>query len=162
MREVVFRIVVVGVGNLARGDDAVGRWVARQLQGEVPSEVKIYEREGEATALLQAVEGASMAFFVDACCSGSPAGTIQRFEIDGQRLPEGYAGVSTHGFGVGEAIELGRILGCLPKQGIVYAIEGAKFDIGAEMSPVVAAAAMEVVEAIRTEIAALTGSIADA
>ena len=44
--------LVVGIGNPDRGDDAVGRLVARALRGRVPADVRVVEQDGEATALL--------------------------------------------------------------------------------------------------------------
>ena len=55
-------------------------------------------------------------------------------------LPRGALGMSTHGFGLAEALELARALGQLPRRCIVYAIEGASFETGAPLSPEVAAA----------------------
>ena len=48
--------------------------------------------------------------------------------------------LSTHGFGVADAIELARSLGRLPERLDVYAIEGADFGHGDELTPAVAGA----------------------
>ena len=60
--------------------------------------------------------------------------------------------MSTHGFGLAAAIELGRTLGQLPAHVVVYAIEGKSFDTGAALSGPVAAAVSVVAERIRSEI----------
>ena len=44
--------LVFGIGNPDRGDDAVGRIVARSLRASAPADVRIAEQGGEAGALL--------------------------------------------------------------------------------------------------------------
>ena len=98
--------VVVGLGNLSRGDDAVGRLVARRLREEPPAGVEIVECEGEATAVLDAIDGATAAWLVDACVSGGPSGAIHRFDATATPLPEIGFRLSTHGFGLTAVIEI--------------------------------------------------------
>jgi hydrogenase maturation protease len=69
----------------------------------------------------------------------TPPGTIHRFDALARALPTGLLS-STHAFGVAEAIELARALGRLPASLTVYAIEGARFEVGQDLSPEVAAA----------------------
>lgn len=158
MRLARCRRIVLGVGNMDRGDDGAGRAVARILQGSVPDDVEVAELDGEATALLARFEGVETVFLVDACRSGAPAGTVRRIDMAVTQAPQQLSGPSTHGFGVAEAIELGRALGQLPPRCIVYAIEGASFEIGAPLSPAVAVAAVEVAARLRTEIAAVASA----
>lgn len=147
------RRIVLGIGNSDRGDDAAGRAVVRLLRGTPPDGVELIEQDGEATALLTYLEGAATAFVVDACSSGAPPGTVQRFDVGTGPLPHATFGLSTHGFGLAEAIELARALGQLPPRCVVYAIEGSSFEAGAPLSASVAAAVATVAARLRTEIA---------
>lgn len=147
-----FPRIVLGIGNPERGDDAAGRNVARLLRGMLPAEVEVAEHDGEATALLTRLDGAQAAFLVDACGSGAQVGTVRRFDVSMAPLPHGALGLSTHGFGPAEAIELARALGQLPPRCIVYAIEGASFEAGAPLSPPVATAVAQVAQRICAEI----------
>jgi hydrogenase maturation protease len=149
------RRILIGVGNPDRGDDAAGRTMARCLVGALPEDVEIAELDGEATALVARLQGADAAILVDACASGAPAGTVRRFDVGEAPLPQGTFGVSTHGFGLAEAIELARALGDLPASCIVYAIEGASFEAGAPLTPPVAAAIEEVAGRLCAEFAGL-------
>jgi hydrogenase maturation protease len=135
---------VLGVGNPGRGDDGAGRAVAQALRGALPRAIEVAEADGEATDILARLDGASAAFLIDACASGAPAGTVHRFDVSDAPLPQGAFGVSTHGFGLHEAIELARALGQLPSHCVVYAIEGASFETGSPQSPSVARAVVEV------------------
>lgn len=155
MSETGDRRLVIGIGNARRGDDAAGRAVARRLRGMLPAEVEIAEADGEATALLAWLEGTGEAYLVDACASGAAPGTVRRFDVAGAPLPQDAFGLSTHGFGLSEAVELARALGQLPRRCIVYAIEGRTFEIGAPMSVPVAAAVGDVAERVRRDVAGL-------
>lgn len=147
------RTRVVGIGNPDRGDDAVGRAVVRRLLGRLPDGVEIVEADGEATALLARLDGAQAVYLVDACASGAAAGAIRRFDVATRPLPQGAFGLSTHGFGLAEAIELARVLEQLPPRCVVYAVEGGSFETGAPLSAPVAAAVPEVADRICAELA---------
>ena len=158
----VSRTAVVGIGNPERGDDAVGRITARNLRENRPENVEIYEADGEATSLIQLLESISAAYLIDACRSGSRAGTIYRFDACAGALPDRAFCVSTHGLGLAEAVEIARALGALPPRCIVYAIEGATFAAGAPLSREAEAAAAAVARRIRTEIIEAQRSVWDA
>jgi hydrogenase maturation protease len=146
------RVVVIGVGSLDRGDDAAGREVARRLRVTCESHAEILELEGEATGILAALEKAEAAFVIDACLSGAAAGTIRRFDV-AEGLPAALSfGLSSHGFGLAEAVELAKALGALPPRCIVYAIEGESFEISAPVSAAVTRAIEEVAMRVRDEI----------
>jgi len=147
---------VIGVGNVERGDDGVGRIVAR-LVGERAAGVRVVEVAGEAGALIEAMRGAERVWLIDAACSGAAVGTIHRIDCaDGLVVPEGP--VSSHGFGVAEAIGLARALGTLPAQCVVYAIEGARFDVGDGFSREVQEAAEAVAQCVIREIGGFRGA----
>jgi hydrogenase maturation protease len=149
------RCIVIGVGNPDRGDDLAGRAVAQRLYGTVPDIVTVAESDGEATALIDCFDGVGSAYLVDACLSGVAAGTVRRFDVVDGPLPQHLFGVSTHGFGLAQAIELARALGQLPRRCVVYAIEGGSFEAGAPITPSVAGAVSDVAQRLRAEIAAL-------
>ncbi|MCF8706967.1 hydrogenase maturation protease [Rhizorhapis sp. SPR117] len=152
MSNAASRRIVLGIGNPDRGDDAVGRKVARLLRQMAPDDVEVAEHDGEATALLARLDGAAAAYLVDACQSGAPAGTVHRFDVSAAALPQSLFGLSTHGFGLAEAVELARALGQLPARCIVYAIEGECFDLGMPLSPATSAAVAKVVRCLGSEI----------
>lgn len=146
------RVMVIGVGNPDRGDDAVGRTVARMLRWILPNEVEVAQHRGEATDLATLIEGVAAAYLVDASAADTCAGTVRRFDVGAAPLPQRMFGLSTHGFGLAEAIELSRALGGLPPRCIVYAIEGKSFEVGAPLSPRVSAAVAVVIQSLVLEI----------
>lgn len=147
--------LIIGIGNPGRGDDAAGRAVARWLHGRVPPDIEILEHDGESASLVAHFEGIAAAYLIDACVSGAPAGTVRRFDVAAAPLPQKAFGLSTHGLGLAQAVELARALEELPQRCIVYAIEGVSFDPGAPLSPLVAAAVAAVGEKLRGEVCSL-------
>ena len=117
-------ILIIGIGNEFRSDDAVGLVVAQTLQVKRLPSVSIQEATGEGTALLEAWKGSDAVILVDAVTSGAPAGTIHQVDAHtGPVSPELFA-LSTHAFSVAQAIELARTLGNLPPRLMIYGIEG--------------------------------------
>jgi hydrogenase maturation protease len=146
------RIAVIGIGNPDRGDDAFGRVVAARLRGRLPEHMHLIEQDGEATALLDQLGDADAAILVDAAVSGGEPGQIRRFDVACEPLPAVKFGLSTHGFGLTEAIELARILGKLPSRCIVYAVEARSFELGAALSPELVRAVDDVVARVIAEV----------
>jgi hydrogenase maturation protease len=152
MRSSQYRVLVIGIGNPYRRDDAVGLIVARALREKNLDYVEILEMSGEGAALIEAWRGAERVIVIDAVCSGASPGTIFRFETHRQPIPTQFFRYSTHNFGLAEAIELARSLGQLPKELIVYGIGGKDFTVGDGLSPGVAQAASQVLKQILNDI----------
>lgn len=150
-------VVVIGVGNRDRGDDAAGRRVAAALRRAVPDGVFVLESDGDPATIMDAWEGADRAVVVDAMVSGAPAGTVRRFDATDDPLPTSVHLASTHGMGAAEAIELARQLGRLPGRLLVYGIEGSSFRAGSPLSEPVAGAVEMAAGMVLAEVGDETG-----
>ena len=147
------RLKVIGVGNEWRGDDAVGLLVARRLKTDPMPQVEIAECRGTVTAVREAWKDAAGVIVVDAVVSGGRPGAIYRFNAHGGGVPvELSRSPSSHGWGVAEALALGKVFQELPPFLIIYGIEGQNFGPGQEVSQEVAEAIPEAVRRIRREI----------
>ena len=146
-------VLVAAIGNPDRGDDGVGPAVAVRLRGQVPGGVYLLERVSDVLMLLDEWEDFSDVIVVDAAGPNGRPGRINRFDVTAQPLPADFVCSSTHAFGVAEAVELGRSLGRFPRRLIAYLVEGEQFDLGAPLSPAVAAAVDIVAQRILAEIA---------
>ena len=142
------RVVVIGVGNPYRGDDAAGLVAVERLQSRVPDGVSVLACEQEPTRIIDAWTGARAALIVDAVQSGAEPGTLHRVDASREPVPAHVFRSSTHAFGVGEAIELARALGRLPERIVVYGVEGATVAAGVGLTPQVETAVDGVVEAL--------------
>ena len=147
-------IVIIGVGNEYRSDDAAGIAVARRLRARFPAGVTILEESGEGAALIQAWQGATWVMLVDAVRSGASPGAIHRLDARAASVPTGFFHYSTHAFSVAEAVELARSLDQLPAHLLVYGIEGENFAAGVRLSPVVEQAVEAVVERAAEDVRA--------
>ena len=144
-------ILVIGIGNEYRGDDAVGLIVARRVKDLHLVNTRVIEESGEGASLIEAWKDAHTVILADAVSSSSKPGTIHRFDAGAQRIPSKFFHYSTHAFSVAEAIEVARTLNQLPPRLIVYGIEGKNFRAGPGLSPEVEQAAQEVVKHIMEE-----------
>jgi len=146
------RPLIIGIGNIQRGDDGAGRQVARLLRHMLADKADIVELDGEASSIVARLEGAKTAYLIDACMSKAPPGTVHRIDAAGGELPLASSDLSTHGFGLASAIELARTLGQLPAQTIVFAIEAESFEPGSPITRAVTEATVIVADRIRSEI----------
>jgi hydrogenase maturation protease len=140
-------MLVIGCGNRDRSDDGAGVMVAERVR-ELGVKAEICT--GESLALIEAWNGADDVVLVDAVVTGAPVGKVWLWD-GGQVTTQGSIPISTHGYGVVEAIKLARILDRLPKRLRVFGIEGRLFDIGGDISPEVVSAVEEVAQQITTE-----------
>jgi len=148
--------MLIGVGNPFRSDDGAGLAIVRLLRGRIPPEMKCGEETGDGAELLDAWKGAECVILIDAVQSGAPPATIYRFDARAESLPAWFSHVSTHTFGVAEAVELARHMDELPPKLIVYGIEGLDFSPGTEISPEVAEALPAISKLILREIVKLS------
>ena len=146
------KIIIIGIGNEFRGDDAAGLLVVRRLQEKPPTGVEFGEQSGEATALMDAMSQAGTVILVDAVQSGAEAGTIHRYDASEQAMPAQFLRCSTHNFSVHDAIEMARALEQIPPRLMVYGIEGSNFEPGAELSAAMQIAVVEAAQRIKKEL----------
>ncbi|KUF12894.1 hydrogenase maturation protease [Streptomyces silvensis] len=150
-------IAIIGVGNEYRHDDAVGLIVVERLRERaaerpLPPGTALAACDGDPGRLISLWEGADLVLVVDAA-HARPAepGRVHRVELDSARLARAPSS-SSHGLGLGEAVELSRVLGRLPDRLVVYAVEGADNSVGTGLSHTVARAVTPVVASIEEDI----------
>jgi hydrogenase maturation protease len=145
-------VVIVGVGNEFRQDDAVGLVVVRRLATRDLAGVRLMEMSGDCTGLLSAWKRAGKVIVIDAVSSGTESGTIHRTESGRLSSLGNLTVLSTHGFGLIEAVGFAEATGELPAELVIYGIEGQSFDYGVGLSPPVAKAVNQVVERVLEEV----------
>jgi hydrogenase maturation protease len=145
-------IALIGIGSRSRRDDAAGLEVARRLREARPPGVEILEDEGEPSSLLDAWLGADDVVVVDGVTSGSPPGTLHRYEATEEPLPAEMFRPSTHAMGIADAVKLGRELGLLPRRLAVYGLEGESFEEGEGLTESVELAVDQLVAELAGEL----------
>jgi len=155
------RIIVIGIGQSLRGDDAAGPRAVCLWQKSFPEtaalpEVRVETLELPGLVLLDFLDGMEAAILVDAIQGSASPGRLHRLHI-GDALSFTPDARSAHGWGVAETLQLGRVLyPSLSKCRLVMiGLEGKDFAMGAGLSPEVEAALPEAAEAIQREVGAL-------
>lgn len=146
------RPLVVGVGNPQRGDDAIGPMVVEHLAALPSLRADTEIVTGDCTGLVDRMKDHDRLIIIDACQSGAPAGTLFRFDLADGPLPAHAGGVSTHGFGVAEALALALSLGQRPARCVVFAVEAGGFEFGEPLTVEVRDALEDLVGAVRSEL----------
>lgn len=146
------KVLVIGIGNAYRHDDAAGLMVARRLKEQDLSSCDVREQIGEGTALMDLWKGAERVVVVDAVQSGAVPGTIHCFHAKQDGLPAPIFRDSTHAFGLIEAVELSSALKQLPLNFVIYGIEGEHFEAGTGCSSAVLNAVKDLAEKLPQEI----------
>jgi hydrogenase maturation protease len=140
-------LLIIGCGNLQRGDDAAGIMAARKLRA-LGIDARVCA--GEASELLDTWSGADDVLVIDAVITGAPVGTVHRWN-NPDSITFGKSAGSTHGFGLAEAVGLARAMRRFPSRLRIYGIEGQNFEMGATVSAEVQGAVEEVVNELRTK-----------
>ncbi len=145
---------VIGVGS-PFGDDRAGWEVAAALEAALrsaavpPLRMDIHACDRPGAALVRLLAGVQHAVIIDAALSaGSRAGSVRWLA---EREIEGGRALSSHGFGLAEALALARALGDAPSRVSVLAISTTHLD-GEVLSDPVRAAVPVAVREILTHI----------
>lgn len=144
---------VVGIGNPMAGDDAIGVMAARRLKTMVAHQAEVLEAPHAGLDLLDFFKDVEMVILIDAVQGARKPGTIHRLDASSQPIGRTCSALSSHGFGVGEALELARVLHLLPPRLVLYGIEIAHVAPGAMIASVVLDAVPELLNRIRREVA---------
>lgn len=129
-------VLIIGCGNLLRGDDGVGPVLVRRLfELGLPPGVRLADGGTAGMDVAFAMEGAGEVIIVDACKSGGVAGEI--FELPGEEIETPpLEGINLHAFRFDHAIAFGRWLlkDKYPKKVTVFLIEAKQFAAGDNLS----------------------------
>ena len=148
---------VIALGNRHASDDGAALRAADALEGQ---QVVPAGRPGAGLLDLLAAEGPIV--LVDVIRSGAAPGSIVQLSLSElARAAVSGAPVSSHGFGAGEALELGHALGRPLPDGCFVGIEGSRFEPGDRLSPPVEAALPALVAALREAVRKATRGIAE-
>lgn len=154
-------LLVIGCGNLLRGDDALGPIVVRQLwdSAELPTNVRLADAGTSGMDVVFQMRGAKRVILVDACTTGAKPGTIYRVpasEVESLPTP---GTLGSHDFRWDNSLAFGQwLLGpLLPKDIEVILVEVESVGYGEDLSESARRGASEVQQIIETEISRVRG-----
>jgi hydrogenase maturation protease len=140
------RVRILGVGSPA-GDDQAG-WLAVDALQRAGLEACKLDRPG--ANLVSLLEDIDHVILIDAMQGGGAPGQIRHF---GRHDWAGHGqALSSHGFGVLDALSLAEALGCLPAKLDLYGIEIASAQPGAAPDDVVRGAAERLAARIAADL----------
>jgi hydrogenase maturation protease len=145
---------VLALGSELACDDGAALDAARQLEGEPGVELVLAGRPG--AGLLDLLDPDVPTVLLDVVRRGAGEGSI--VEVPLADVPDASIDggpISSHGFGVAQALRLGRTLGRALPRGVFLGIGGTRFEPGTERSPGMRAGIDALVTAARGAIAAL-------
>jgi len=145
-------VLVMGVGNLLRGDDGFGEAVLAHLEAQdLPEHVELFAVGTSIVDHMGALEGRKKLIVLDAVRGGNPPGTLYRFdpeEADYATLPTD----SLHQVGLVETLRMGELIGCSPEKTLLIGAEPADTSLGIGLTPQVEQAVKKAAELVLKEI----------
>jgi hydrogenase maturation protease len=143
--------LVIGCGNLLRGDDAVGPLlVRRMLDRGLPPGVEVADGGTSGMDVAFRMRGADRVVLVDAATTGGTPGTTYRLEgADVETLPP-LEGINLHAFRWDHALAIAHwaLKEEYPDEIVVYLIEAGSLEFGVPLTAAVEAAMDRLVDAL--------------
>ncbi len=139
-------MILVALGHSFRRDDGVGPALLKAFPG-----CEGYHSQGDPLGLMLALQDHQRAVVVD-CMEGASPGRIHRW-VWGQNPPEQYSPkLSSHTLPLFSILELLEKTGKLPREVVIYALEGQDFGWGEGFSGPVEAAIPELTTRLAREL----------
>ena len=146
-------ILVLGLGNTIMSDDGFGVKVVTALSSRYrfPEAVKLLDGGTLGLDLLPHLEGVEKLLIIDALEVNAAPGQV--FRLEGEEVPRAFASkLSVHQMGVQDLLAVAELQGYLPGTLVVWGVQPQSIQMGTELTPAVAAAMPEVVEAVADEL----------
>jgi hydrogenase maturation protease len=143
--------LIVGCGNPDAGDDSAGVEIVRRLSALGDCGCDLRAEAAPGVELLDIFPLADVILFVDAVSSGGAPGTLHLTSLPSKELqPRALGSLSSHGWSLGETLELARAMGRNIPRLFLLGIEAGTVAQGAPHSP-----------AVEQAIALVVGKISD-
>jgi hydrogenase maturation protease len=147
--------LVIGCGNLLRGDDAVGPVLVRRLlERGLPDGTEVADGGTSGMDVAFRMRGADRVILLDAARTGGRPGTLYRMlGSDVEQLPD-LSTINLHSFRWDHALAFARWLlkDEYPTDVVVYLIEAESFEFGAPLSATVDEAAERLTDRLLDEL----------
>ena len=158
------RALILGCGNLLRGDDALGPEVVRRLTARgLPDGVGCIDATTAGIDVALWMRSVPLVIVVDACCAGNAPGTL--IELRGAEVEQvpSPSGISLHALRWDQALAFARwrLAAEYPAEVTALLIEGERFEHGEPLSPAVEEAVERVCGRILGEVLGVAAAAID-
>ena len=133
------RVLVAGLGNVLRGDDAIGPYAIKQLQAryEFPPDVELADLGTPGLELALHLSSADYVLIIDALRGVAPGALVVYDDHAITSAAQAKTGVrlDAHSAALGEALVIARLRSEHPRELRLVGLGGAGFDFGTGMTP---------------------------
>ncbi len=146
-------ILVLGLGNLLMSDDSIGVRAVQRLQQDfrVPEGVTIVDGGTLGLDLLPYIEEADELLIIDALEMRAEPGSL--FRLEGDEVPRAFASkLSVHQMGLQDLLAVAELQGYAPQKLVVHGIQAGSIEMKLDLSPPVAAAMDDLLDAVVNEL----------
>ena len=150
------RVIVLGLGNILLRDEGVGVRVIEALaeRYHLPAEVEVVDGGTVGMDLLDTLAGCDHLLICDAVQTGAPPGSVVK--LADAEAPAGFqTRFSPHQLGLAEVLATLILMEEAPAAVTLIGVVPSDMDLGAELSPEVAAVVDQAVDRLATELWAL-------
>ena len=149
------KVKVIGIGNVLASDDAIGIYVARELQKvKLPENIEVIAAESPGPSMMELIAGAEKVILIDAARGAGSPGKVHRLLLDD--LQAGRCRLSSlHEINLLDIFRIGQITqpNTFPKELVILGIEVADTTRYKQcLSEAVRDAIPSVISAVLTEI----------
>ena len=146
------RSLILGMGNVLRGDDGVGVWVARMLaQLPLPQGVEVVDGGIDTGRMGLVVAGRLLTVVVDSAQGDGPPGSVRRYRLD-QVQPWAASGQGPHGQHLLHVFEENRVAGLDTGAVVLVTVQGRDLSWQLGLSPPLVEALAEVMRRVLVEV----------
>jgi len=147
------RVIVLGLGNILLRDEGVGVRVIEALaeRYHLPAEVEVVDGGTVGMDLLDTLAGCDHLLICDAVQTGAPPGSVVK--LADAEAPAGFqTRFSPHQLGLAEVLATLILMEEAPAAVTLIGVVPSDMDLGAELSPEVAAVVDQAVDRLATEL----------
>ena len=151
-------VLVMGVGNMLRGDDGFGVAVLDEVGNRnLPGNVDLLDAGTSIIDLMEELNGRRKVVVIDAVRGGQTPGTLYRFSPE-DVAAEAVPADSLHQVGLLETLRLAELVDCRPEQVVIIGAQPEDTSLKIGLTEAVAAAVPRAAEMVMAEI---SGEVAD-
>ena len=145
-------LLVMGVGNMLRGDDGFGVEVLAEVGARaLPAEVELLDAGTSISDLMQELHGRRKVVVIDAVRGGEAPGTLYRFSPEDVAAEEVPAD-SLHQVGLLETLRLAELVDCRPEQVVIIGAQPGDTGLKVGLTPEVSAVVTKAADMVLAEI----------
>ena len=146
-------VLVASLGNPLVADDGVGLAVIKKLeQRELPAGVRLADLGTDLLALSSHLDGIDKVILIDAINFNGEPGELRRFDYRKLQAADGVEMKTAHGVNPLDALALLAAAGILKCEVILLGCQPETLELGASLSPAVAAAVAKLIELVEAEL----------